>query len=289
MPGFILRPAKQQPVEVSGVTPTAPTSHAQITATFSAGFLAGPKLPLISDLLAEHRAAVAAVKASPELRGILGPEHDDLYILRYVLSNKGDADAAASAVLRSINWRREHADLLLRIDALQADVRATIATGMLPWRTVNGQPVQFTMPFAVPTEQWATKSEDWHFEAGISNRELAYRTCDRLTRESGRLHKLVMLQDATGLSLSFVLRAHKLAGNQGKLSKLSEFLYPQLIDKIIITHPPPFLSLLHRMAAVSMSERTLRKFKVAADAHEIAEVCATPRAHPPTKPSASHR
>mmetsp|Transcript_9208 Transcript_9208/g.26773 ORF Transcript_9208/g.26773 Transcript_9208/m.26773 type:complete len:321 (-) Transcript_9208:483-1445(-) len=229
-------------------------------------------LPLIADLIRGNARAIATVRSHPSLIGVLRPEHDELFILRYVLSAKGDLARAAGAIKAGIAWREKHASLLARVDDLQEEVRAAIATGMLPWRNDKGRPIQLTVPFAVPSDQWANKSEQWHFEAGISNREVAYRICDRLTRESGRLVKLVLIQDVSALTMSFVLRSSKLVNNQGKLSKLSEFLYPQLIETIIITHPPSFLSVLHRMANAVMSPRVMEKFRVAGDAKRLAEL-----------------
>jgi len=153
--------------------------------------------------------------------------------------------------------------VLGRIDELQLEVRKVIPTGMLPWRTNAGQPIQVAIPFAVDSKTWSTKSEQWHHEAGISNREVAYRICDRLTRESGRLVKMVMIQDLTGLSMTFAMQNSKLMQNQGKLSKLSEFLFPQLVATVVVTHPPSFVATLYKMAQTFLSERLMKKVKLA--------------------------
>ncbi|KAJ1633684.1 hypothetical protein T492DRAFT_866316, partial [Pavlovales sp. CCMP2436] len=193
------------------------------------GSVVSKSLPLVADLLRENVAHIAAIRANPTLEGLLGAQHDDLFILRYLLSNGQDVERASASIHKAVLWRHENAELLARVGTLSEEVRSTIATGILPWRTASGRPIQFTMPFAVPYDQWATKSDRWHFEAGIANREGAFEMCDELTRKSGRLVKLTLLQDSTGLTMGMVMRSSKLAKNQGKLSKLSEFLYPQLI------------------------------------------------------------
>jgi len=227
------------------------------------------ELPRLSDLFAEHRALIDVVKARPECAGLLRPDHDDLFVLRYVLSFKGDVQKTASAIKSAIEWRRDNAHTLARIDELQAEVRMIIPTGMLPWQTNQGQPIQVAIPFAVDASTWSSKSEQWHHEAGISNREVAYRICDKLSRESGRLVKLVMIQDLTGLSMSFVMHNSKLVQNQGKLSKLAEFLFPQLIATVVVTHPPSFISTLYKMAGAVLSERLVRKVKMADSPEKI--------------------
>lgn len=241
------------------------------------------ELPLLSDLFLEHRELIDAIRQRPECAALLRPEHDDLFVLRYVLSFKGDSQKAAGAIKSAIEWRRENAHILLRIDELQGEVRKIIPTGMLPWHTNQGQPIQVAIPFAVEAATWSSKSEQWHHEAGISNREVAYRICDKLSRQTGRLVKLVMIQDLTGLSLSFAMQNSKLVQNQGKLSKLAEFLFPQLIATVVVTHPPSFIQTLYGLASKVLSERLVKKVKMADCPDKICEV--RPRCHS----SALHR
>lgn len=227
------------------------------------------ELPLLSVLFAEHRTSIDAIKQRPECAPLLQPEHDDLFILRYVLSFKGDLQKCATAIKNAIEWRRANQNILARIDELQEEVRKIIPTGMLPWQTNQGQPIQVAIPFAVEASTWSTKSEQWHHEAGISNREVAYRICDKLSRESGRLVKLVMIQDLTGLSMAFVMQNSRLAQNQGKLSKLAEFLFPQLIATVVVTHPPSFIQTVYKMAGAVLSERLVKKVKMAENPEKI--------------------
>ncbi|KAJ1640045.1 hypothetical protein T492DRAFT_898883 [Pavlovales sp. CCMP2436] len=239
-------------------------------------------LPLLSDLITANRAFIDAVRSHPNCAAFLRPEHDDLFILRYVLSFKGDVPKSATAIQHAIVWRRDNAATLARIDELQSEVRLIIPTGMLPWTTNQGQPIQVALPFAVDTATWATKSEQWHHEAGISNREVAYRICDKLSRESGRLVKLVMIQDLTGLSLTFAMANSKLVQNQGKLSKLAEFLFPQLIATVVVTHPPSFIQTLYKMAGAVLSERLIKKIKMAENPAKICEFSGLPIDKVPT-------
>mmetsp|Transcript_13027 Transcript_13027/g.33949 ORF Transcript_13027/g.33949 Transcript_13027/m.33949 type:complete len:294 (+) Transcript_13027:132-1013(+) len=203
------------------------------------------------------------------------------FFLRYCISFR-DVAKSATAIKQAIEWRRENVDVLSRIDDLQAEVKKIIPTGMLPWRTNQGQPIQVAIPFAVDVSTWATKSEEWHHEAGISNREVAYRICDQLTRETGRLVKLVMIQDLTGLSLQFAMQNSQLVKNQGKLSKLSEFLFPQLIATVVVTHPPSFIATLYKGFSPLLSERLIKKVKMAENVDKLCKYAALPNDRVPT-------
>lgn len=240
------------------------------------------RLPRVADLIAEHKVKIKQVREHPDVVEILKAEHDDLFIVRYVMSNKGDVAKSAAAIKSCIAWREENTELLSRIDELQAEVRQVIPTGIFPWRTKQGLPIQVAIPFAVDSKTWSTKSERWHHEAGISNREVAFRACDKLTRESGHLVKLCIIQDLTGLSLSFVMNNRKLMNNQGKLSKLSEFLYPQLIQTVVVTHPPSFAKVVYDMAKAVLSARLMAKIRLVDTVQKLVEEAQLDESHVPT-------
>lgn len=108
-----------------------------------------------------------------------------------------------------------------------------------------------------------------HPFSGIANREESYALCDQMTRASGRLTKLVIIQDLRGFSFGTAMRFSKLQAHfhssrilhssltplplrQGNLSKLSEFLYPQLVATVVIAHPPQLIHRLHSLLKVHL-------------------------------------
>eukprot|EP00306_Pavlova_sp_CCMP459_P006521 CAMPEP_0185166660 /NCGR_PEP_ID=MMETSP1139-20130426/12991_1 /TAXON_ID=298111 /ORGANISM="Pavlova sp., Strain CCMP459" /LENGTH=373 /DNA_ID=CAMNT_0027732117 /DNA_START=25 /DNA_END=1142 /DNA_ORIENTATION=+ len=243
-------------------------------------------LPLLDDLLSEHAAALSAVRAHPNLVGRLGPRGvsqpsavsppgegqsssassspgggdsplgvlDDLFLLRHVIAQGGDAAAAAKAVGEALDWRSEHVDLIGRMQGMQPEVHAVSPIGMLPWLTLDGQPVMVAMPAAGDWDVLGRKSDQWHLEAGISNRAVAFAACDRLSRESGRLVRLVLIQDLTGTSVTTAYRQRRLMRVQGELSALQEVLFPQLLHKIIVASPPAVVGALFSFARPFLSE-----------------------------------
>jgi hypothetical protein len=218
-------------------------------------------------MLRKHAASIAALQARPELQPLLDARvHDEIWLLRYVLSAKGDLDKATKNVRRAIEWRRENARLISReqLAALAADDWRT--TGTLPFATASGQPVQVAAPFLVNLD---ARPEQFHFDLGIANRERAYQAIDRLTRETGRLTKLVIVQDLRGFSVPAVMRYMKYAKIQGALSKLSEALYPQLVAVVVVVHPPAILDWAHGLVRPLLSPKLLEKVRIASSEADV--------------------
>jgi len=131
--------------------------------------------------------------------------------------------------------------------------------------------VQVALPCAGDTRVLAGKSDHWHLEAGISNREVAYRVCDKLSRESGRLVRLVLFQDLTGVSPRVIMRHRRIANVQAHLAELQDVLYPQLLHKVLLTHPGPFIGAIFRIARPFLSEKLLARTRVAHRVHVVME------------------
>lgn len=180
-------------------------------------------------LIKRHAKGLQAMREHKELRKSLGAdEHDDLFLLRHFLSANGSVSRAATAAVQCIRWRQENAELLDQAEELHHRVKEILPVGMLPFHTSKEELVQIYMPFEVDAQEWAKASLDWHFRSGVANREVAYRICDRLTRERRRLTKVILIQDLSGLSWSIVYSQYRLTSVQGRLSKISAFAYPQV-------------------------------------------------------------
>lgn len=238
------------------------------------------QLPLVSDLVRKHAAALQELREHPDLV-LDSAVHDDLYLLRYVLSAKGNVAKAASAIRKQIEWRRENGQMLSpeQREKVRAEAAGWAPTANLPWRTAAGQPVSVAAAFLADLD---AKPEDFHFTSGVTNREDSYELCDRLTRESGRLVKLVIIQDMRGFSLNAALRYSRYTKIQGKLSKLSEFLYPQLVQVVVVAHPPSVLNRLFGMVKGLVSERLLEKIRVCPSTEEVLLRSGLAREHLPT-------
>ena len=138
-----------------------------------------------------------------------------------LLSAKGDVERATAAACGVADLREAHADLFTRVGGLQEEVSATIRTraaAPLAQRALTAGAVHDALRHALqhvgpPVGALALWSEH-HLPRG----EVAYRCRDHHTPGTGRLVKLVMIQDATGMSPAVVARARALAANQGRLS-----------------------------------------------------------------------
>ena len=239
-------------------------------------------LPLVSDLMREHSVQLDQLRRSPELTGLLQPAvHDDLFLLRYLLSAKGNVPKAAQKLQKGIEWRRENAAMLsaAALERVRVEAGGWTPTATLPWRTRSGQPVAVAAPFLADLD---AKPEDFHFKSGIANREESYSLCDELTRKTGRLHKLVIIQDFHGFSFRTALRHSRFMKLQGKLSKLSESLYPQLVATVVIAHPPALINRLHAMAKPMLSKKLLEKMRIAATIEAILKETGMRLEHLPT-------
>mmetsp|Transcript_2050 Transcript_2050/g.5740 ORF Transcript_2050/g.5740 Transcript_2050/m.5740 type:complete len:320 (+) Transcript_2050:54-1013(+) len=125
------------------------------------------------------------------------------------------------------------------------------------------------MPCQVDMPAWSKASLDWHFESGIANREIAYRICDSATRERRRLIKVILVQDLSGLTFGFAYTQYRLGAVQGKLSKLSSYVYPQMLHAVVIVHAPSFMSTIFKMGSKFLSQKVLDKMKVCSDTEDI--------------------
>ena len=104
------------------------------------------------------------------------------------------ADASADTFGRAAVLASQSSQAMLQPDALEKvrkEAYGWTPTATLPWRSRGGQPVAIAAPFLADLD---AKEEEFHFLSGIANREESYAICDELTRKTGRLTKLVIIQ-----------------------------------------------------------------------------------------------
>lgn len=92
-------------------------------------------------------------------------------------------------------------------------------------------------------------------------KELAFRICDAETRERRVLVKMLSVVDLSGVTLAMGAETQyqKTIGESGKLS---EEVYPQLLARSIVMHPPFFFWALFSVFKVFMSAKMLEKMGV---------------------------
>ncbi|KAJ1637547.1 hypothetical protein T492DRAFT_951903 [Pavlovales sp. CCMP2436] len=197
--------------------------------------------PTIASLLAEHADSLAELRVlAAGVEGYERTKHDDLYLLRYLLSHKLQPRAAVKAFASGLAWRRANG-----IDAIAQVVKeAGFVDGVhsqfpqygkinprLPMHfsgLADGQP---TVYFSVRELKLAELMReitvaDYVLYSQYLN-EMVHQATDAASRRTGRIVKLVRLIDATGVgwhTLNMKYFSAVTAAARG-----SEDAYPQLL------------------------------------------------------------
>ncbi|OQR84686.1 hypothetical protein ACHHYP_13095 [Achlya hypogyna] len=211
-------------------------------------------------LLQERSSDLAALKVL--VADVLGPEHDDVWLLRYLLSNS--TPAASEAPIRfTIQWRRERSATIL---ALRAGAKPTTHVEMEKFlvsgehkQTTAGEPVIVVRIGLCNSKALMDKfSHTDVVEYMLLARETTMASLDAATRATRRLVKAITILDFAGFSL---LRGHdaRFTKVQAACSKLSEQMYPQLLGRTIFMHTPPIIPYLFRLLKPLLSQRTVQK------------------------------
>jgi hypothetical protein len=223
----------------------------------------------VDELLAEHRGQVE------ELRRRLGPipardavgcEFDELWLLRYVLSNGGAAKSEAPA-RAALAWRAEH-ETLTRA-ARTGDLAAV--PGVLRLKrhmsgcmhskvTSLGGPVYLIRGCVQDAKALKTHltvaGYDSLTEYLMFQREVAFSICDEGTRRTRKLVKMLTIHDMFNLQMDLDRAFLKAMGGA---SKLSESVYPQLLQAFVMLNAPGFVRGMMTVARPFFSKRMLEK------------------------------
>jgi hypothetical protein len=217
----------------------------------------------LDELLSAHGASISALRADvlpPATAG--GAPIDDVFLLRFVLSFPEGGTARADALKRCVEWRTSH-------EALLADAAAG--------RPAPSSDVLEPFMVAAPHGVGKDGSQLFIVRAGLSNpsatmalvtteqllahmmyfKEVAFLHCDRETRARNRMVKQVVIIDMQHTSLfNTDSRYFKVIAESGKLS---ETVYPQLLGRSVLMHPPSFLAAMMAIFRPLMSKKQLEK------------------------------
>ena len=180
-----------------------------------------------TELLAENAAAIAAVGSKTGLGGGNEGPYDDLWLLRYVLAAKGDADAAAAEVEATLSWRRGEGKAI--VDAAASGLEAARAGGgwdngalfsaaphsaaiaphispdgsqILTLRAKPGYLVKVIRASAIDDKAlMSTVTTEQLVDFFLFSYEANALVIDAATRESGKLITAVTVNDLSGIDL----------------------------------------------------------------------------------------
>ena len=174
---------------------------------------------------------------------------DELFVLRFVLADRENAEANIRATLQ---WRRNNRDILLRARSgdvpYENEMLRHVKRGACGWlaphllvmvvRAGHGDAVNLMRELTV---EQVTQNLVMQYEHRFA-------ILDERTRAKGVLGKLIFVLDLQNFSMrNFDRRFAKANGESGRLSNL---YYPQLIQSIVIINLPSTFRLLY-----SLSER----------------------------------
>lgn len=246
--------------------------------------------PFISDLLTEHSAAIKSVQeiiqaddAAQEIcnKAINSERYDDIWILRFVLSHKGNVKSASKAALRTIQFREEKkineiGDIRHRLQNLGDVIDAKRLSGEpLPgWELVNGLcgeyaalqtipdhnrgPILFCDVGQIDMDGLAEEmQEEAMTEYLIHLNEAYYQVLDGITRRTGRLTKLFKFIDMGNVQLRKMNRTY--LKRDAAINKVLEDYYPQLLGAMVVVNGPGWLSAFWSMLRPFFPKRLVEK------------------------------
>ena len=191
--------------------------------------------------------------------------YDDIWALRFVLSHPEDADAARAAA-ETLRWRAEKKEMLAAAAAGESLKRfeslERLVVAQYHGETSTGAPlyiIRAGISNTVALTNAHTHEEMVEFM--MYRKELGFLLCDAMTRKTRKLTKLVTVNDLSHVSL--------LAGTDkrftavlGEASKLSETLYPQLLDRAVLINAPYIFGAIWSIIKGLMSANTRAKVAV---------------------------
>ena len=206
----------------------------------------------VDALLTEHGEAVGALRgligdALPSAQ-VDGVEFDDIFLLRYILSHK-TAARAVTALRETLVWRAKHADILAAVNAEGKPAIPNYAT-FIKFQTVGDVDATFGgwPTFVVRTAHsdlpslMNALSVDEVADCLTFAKELQWRECDRLTRDTGILTKSISCIDMN--AFSFFGADRRFFQALGASSKTSAIVYPQLLGATAAVNIPSFLHII---------------------------------------------
>ncbi len=188
--------------------------------------------------------------------------YDDIWALRFVLSHPEDADAARAAA-ETLRWRAEKKEMLAAAATGERpkrfEVMERLVVAQYHGETSTGAPLYIIRAGISNTVALTTEhTHEEVVEFMMYRKEIGFLLCDAITRKTRKLTKLVTVNDLSHVSL--------LAGTDkrftavlGAASKLSETLYPQLLDRAVLINAPYIFGAIWSIIKGMVSTKTRAK------------------------------
>ncbi|EQC42165.1 hypothetical protein SDRG_01005 [Saprolegnia diclina VS20] len=213
-----------------------------------------------------------------QLRALVGdaltPLHDDVWLLRYLLSN--ETPAACEAPIRfTIQWRAARADTIAALHAgakppLHAEIEKYLVAGDHKLTRLGEPLVIVRIGLCNSKALMNNVAYDDVVEYMMLAREATMVYLDQTSRATRTLVKASTILDFSGFSL---LRGHdaRFSRVQGECSKLSEQMYPQLLGRTIFVNTPAVFSWVFKLLKPLLSERTVAKMVICPGGKQLSD------------------
>jgi hypothetical protein len=229
----------------------------------------------VTESIEKHRAEIDQLKAKHEdliaqcTRRTLEasgstpvPKFDDLFIVRFIISNTPNVEAAEHSLVSTLNWRIENAETLhaVRRGAPPPfdDLIGPHCVVSLHKTTKQNEPVLIVRSGLTNVASLLSVASQLQISQWLLfQREVAFAICDEETRSRGVFVKCISINDFAGVSFGGFDRRFMQA--LGQASKWSEEYYCQLLGQSIMINLPSWAKVALNVAKVFMSQRMLDK------------------------------
>ena len=225
----------------------------------------------VKDLIVQHCNEIDQVR-----KGLINHplynamKHDDLFILRFILSHKCHIKKSIKAACHTLEFRKQH-----QLD--DHDIRY-----VKPEHSFASDSIQRYMKyctndafrFTLPDAQWGivaficldgmdtnglaknVPEEDW-LPIFIYSSEWAFQWQDYITRTTGRLTKSIRIIDVSQVSIHNTNSEN--TRREGNVMGIMEDCYPQLLQSLFVCHAPIWIQIPWRMIRPLLPKRVASK------------------------------
>lgn len=225
----------------------------------------------VPELIVEHAEQLAALRSAVCDDPLFDPKrHDEIWLLRFVLSHKSNIPASASAVRGCLAFRKQHnmddpnlpicgpAALEVPEVAKLFSLMASPAAQLYYTPDANRGAILIITPAMVNTHAIIDNlSIEEHFLEQRLAAEWLFRQGDETTRRTGYLTKYVRLVNLDGMTLSKLNRdfMKRLAAIAGQM----EESYPQMLGRVFVCNAPGWMYAVFRTMRPLLPARVVEK------------------------------
>lgn len=180
-------------------------------------------------------------------------EHDDIFVLRYVLSYK-NKDETIQRIRKGLEYRKANPWLALAKEGKPHPEAEKIKqyTCASFHGTHDGGPIQVIRAGLTNVSAlYEVVDVKYIIEEMTLSKEEAYIQCDKVTRQTGRLTKQIVIFDMN--NVGWIYPSQTLIGSQNEASEIAKNLFPQLLEKVVIINQPWFFTKLWNIARSLLS------------------------------------